>query len=449
MLERVMSKSDVYKGYVLALLVLVMAFNFMDRYALGLVLQNIKTDLRLTDTQLGLLTGIAFALFYSVMGIPIARWADRGNRVTIISLTTALWSVAVALSGLAASFIQLMLVRIGVAFGGAGGYVPAFSMLADYFERSERPRAVAIYGLGSPLSIVGGYWLAGWLNELYGWRVMFLLLAAPGLLLAAVVRLTLREPRESLGSTPSDRLSPTGTGQSELSLWNVGRTLFVNATFRHLLLCMSVLFFFICGILQWQPTFFIRSYGLTSAKIGAWFALLYGVGGGLGSYLGGELASRYAANQERVQLVAIAIAMVVCGLLQSCVYLIPNLHLSLGLLAAVALVQTAINGPLYATLQTVLPGRIRAVSIALVLFFANLIGLGLGPLAVGMLSDVLRPWAGAESLRYALAMLAPCILWAAWHSWRASRTVEQDLTSTDAGHTGISPAALASSSIAH
>lgn len=170
----------------LGLLTVILAFNYVDRFALGVLLQDIKVDLVLSDTQLGLLTGIAFAVFYSVMGIPIARWADRGNRVTIISLTTGLWSVAVAICAAAANFTQLLFMRMGVAIGEAGCYPPALSLISDYFDRSERPRAVAYYMLGPPLALVMGYFSAGWLNEYYGWRTTFLLLGVPGVVLAVL-----------------------------------------------------------------------------------------------------------------------------------------------------------------------------------------------------------------------------------------------------------------------
>src|SRR5690349_15063721 len=179
-------RKPAYRNYLLGVLSVVLAFNFVDRLALGLMLEAIKVDLHLSDTQLGLLTGIAFALFYSVMGIPIARWADRGNRVTIITVTTALWSVAVALCGMAGSFVQLLLIRVAVAVGEAGCVPPAFSLMADYFSRAERPRATAIYGLGGPLSGIVGFFLAGALYEIYGWRVTFVLLATPGLVLATL-----------------------------------------------------------------------------------------------------------------------------------------------------------------------------------------------------------------------------------------------------------------------
>jgi len=157
-------KEAVYKNYLLIILLVIQAFNYVDRQALGLLLQDIKIDLHLSDIELGSLTGIAFALFYSVMGIPIARWADRGNRVTIISITVALWSVMVALCGIASSFMQLLLIRIGVAVGEAGCIPPANSLIADYFARAERPRAFAIYMLGGPMSVVIGFF-SGWLAE--------------------------------------------------------------------------------------------------------------------------------------------------------------------------------------------------------------------------------------------------------------------------------------------
>ena len=188
-------KASAYRNYMLGVLLIMLAFNNADGLALGLVLQNIKVDLHLSDTQLGFLSGIAFALFYAVMGIPIARWADRGNRVTILTLTAAVWSVMMALCGMVTSFAQLLLVRIGVAIGETGCMPPAFSLIPDYFTRAERPRAVAIYLLGSNVSFVIGYLLAGWFNQLYGWRATFILLGLPGLVPAALAWFTLSEPR--------------------------------------------------------------------------------------------------------------------------------------------------------------------------------------------------------------------------------------------------------------
>lgn len=411
-----------YKNYLLVLLMLILAFNSVDRVALGIVFQDIKADLHLTDTQLGFLTGIAFALFYSVMGIPIARWADRGNRVKIISITTMLWSAAVVLSGMATTFVQMLLVRIGVAVGEAGCVPPAHSLIADHFTRAERPKAAAQYMLGLPLALTVGYLVAGWLNQFWGWRATFVLLGLPGIALAALAHFTLREPR----CLPSGNLSAQSTAVAGPSFSEACIALWTNITFRHLLICFSVWNLFGYGLLQWQPAFFMRSHGLQTGELGTWFALIYGVGGGLGVYLGGEWAGRYAAEKERQQLRACAVAFAFFAVLNVYAYLVSNHYLALGALAIAALTNV-VQGPILAVIQTLVEPRMRAMSIALVYLFSNLIGMGLGPMAAGVLSDALRPWLGEESLRYALVMLCPGYLWAAWHLLRAGRTVEQDL----------------------
>lgn len=418
--------SSAYKNYLLGLLLVILAFNYVDRMALGLLLQDIKIDLDLTDTQLGLLTGIAFALFYSLMGIPMARWADRGNRVTVITVTTALWSAAVALCGMAGSFTQLLLIRIGVAVGEAGCVPPAHSLIADTFTRAERPRAVARYMLGMPLSFVIGYLPAGWLNEQYGWRLTFMLLGLPGLVLAALARFTLREPRERQSASNTLEADVTAS-EPPPKLREVLVTLWANLTFRHLLLSLAISQFFGAGILQWKPAFFMRSYGLNTAELGAWFAAIYGIGGVLGTYLGGELAARYAAKNERLQLGAIAMAYCGFSVISAGIYLSPTPHMALALMALATVGFYATTGPLFATIQSLVRERMRATSIALIYLFANLIGLGFGPLAAGALSDTFLPYAGNESLRYALLALCPGYLWAAWHLFRAGRTVMDDL----------------------
>lgn len=417
-----MMRPSAYKRYLLGVLMVILVFQCVDRVALGLVLQSIKIDLDLSDTQLGLLSGIAFALFYSVLGVPIARWADRGNRVAIISLTAFLWSAAVALSAMAGSFVQLLLIRVVVAVGEAGCVPPAYSLLADYFTRAERPRAAAIYGLGAPLGSVVGLFLAGWLNEIYGWRMTFVLLGAPGLLLAALAWWTLKEPRRAghPGKSPE-------TQAIQPSMKEVWVTLWANTTFRHLLLCFAVMLFFLYGIFVWLPAFFIRSYGLTTGEVGTWLALTFGLGGMAGSYLGGALAARYAANNESLQLRAMAVAVASAGVLSVFAYLSSSPYVAFALIGVSSITLTTVNGPLFATIQTLVPERMRAVAFSLVWLFGNLIGMGFGPLAAGALSDSLRVWAGDESLRYALLILGPGYLWAGWHAWLASKTVAQDL----------------------
>jgi MFS family permease len=405
---------------------LILAFNSVDRLALGVVLEDLKTELALSDTQLGFMSGIAFTVFYAVMGIPIARWADRGDRVRIIAVTTALWSGAVALCGMAASFAQLLLIRVGVAVGEAGCTPPALSLIADNFDRMERPRAVARYLLGGPLALVIGYFVAGWLNELYGWRVTFVAIGLPGLVLAALAHFSLKEPRRS-HSVPG-RVAPAAVtppfAQVVVTLW-------ANRAFRHLLFCFSVWYFFGYGLLQWQPTFFIRTHGLETGELGTWFALVYGICGALGIYAGGEWISRHAAGDERLQLNICALGFALSAAFTAGAYLAPNHYWAFAMLALAGLSSLA-QAPIIATMQTLVPPRMRALSMALVYLFANLVGMGLGPLAAGALSDALRPVFADESLRYALLMLCPGYGWAAWHLWRAGRTVARDVARAQA-----------------
>lgn len=404
-----------------------MVFNYVDRVAMGLLLQDIKVDLSLSDTQLGLLTGIAFASFYAVMGIPIARWADRGNRVTIISVTVALWSIAVALCGAATNFFQLLLIRMGVAIGEAGCHPPAFSLIADYFDRAERPRAVARYMLGWPLALLVGFFVGGWLNQIYGWRATFVFLGLPGVLLAVVAALTLKEPRQR-GHGQSLRPGAGDARVDQPPLREVMRTLWNSATYRNLLFAFSLSYFFGNGILQWLPAFFVRSHGMASGELGTWFALIYGGGTLLGTWAGGEISARYAPNNERIQLIALAAVYALLAPLGASVYVAPSYQLAFTALL-LSTVGSAISvGPMFAATQTLVPPRMRAMSIAVVLFSSNLIGLGLGPLTVGALSDALQPLFGEESLRYALLTLCPGYFWCAWHLWRASRTVTNSLS---------------------
>lgn len=412
-------KAETYKHYLLIVLMLIFALNSVDRVALALLLQDIKVDLHLSDTQLGLLSGIAFALFYSVMGIPIARWSDRGNRVAILAITTALWSAAMVSSALAATFAQLLLIRVAVAVGEAGCIPPAHSLIPDYFNRAERPRAVALFFSGGSLGIVIGYWAAGWLNEVHGWRMTFALVGLPGLALSAWVWLTLKEPRSD---APGQRIAPAAFGMNEVCV-----ALWTNGTFRRLLVGFSVIAFFGNGILQWQAVFFIRSYGLTTGELGTWLAVISGLGGVAGAYIGGTWASRYASHNERLQLTVIAAVYYALAVVYAAIFVVPGKYFAFGFFALAVVGTNAAIGPLFATMQTVVPERMRAMSIAVIYFFANLIGLGLGPLVAGALSDALRPALGEESLRYALLALCPGYLWAGWYLWRASRVVMVDL----------------------
>jgi MFS family permease len=434
------------RSYLLAVLFAVYVFNNSDGLALGLVLQDIKRDLSLTDTQLGLLTGIAFSLMYSLVGLAVARWADRGDRVAIISLAAAVWSVLVAACGAATNFMHLFLLRVGVGIGEAGCVPASESLIADYFDRAERPLANGVYGMAAGVACLVGYGLGGWLNEFYDWRVMFMILGLPGLALAALAWFTLREPRfERSGSSEAvgrfarasrSLLKTTASASAQLSLKETAAALWSKTTLRHLLLFWSVWGFTGSGVFQWLPAFFVRSYGLNTGELGTWFAVLVGSGGTLGPLLGGVWASRYAANNERLQLRAGAVAFFGLTILSPFIYLSPNYYLPFGLLGLYVVVSTAFCSSFWAMIQTLVPESMRATATAILSLLGYLVGGGLGSLATGALSDAfLSAHLEAHSLRYALlALWLPGFLWAAWHLWQASKSVTRDLAAAQEQH---------------
>jgi predicted MFS family arabinose efflux permease len=280
-----------------------------------------------------------------------------------------------------------------------------------------------VYG---QVSLPVSYFLGGWLNELYGWRTTFALLGLPGLALAGLAWFTLREPRRAVLASPAAFRARAADVSTQPRMIEVAVILWRSNAFRHLLLCIAITTFFSQGIAKWQPTFFMRSFGMQSGELGTWLALVLGCSGLVGAYIGGELAARYAVNDERLQLKAIALLYCVIALIKASTYLSENKYVALGLLGLHAFAAAATTGPLYATIQTLVPERMRAVAISTILLFSNLVGMGLGPLAAGLLSDVLHPHFADESLRYALLALCPGYLWAARHMRQASQSIVRD-----------------------
>jgi MFS transporter, Spinster family, sphingosine-1-phosphate transporter len=305
--------------------------------------------------------------------------------------------------------------------GEAGCFPPAYSLIGDYFTRAERPSALSKYTLGGSLSWFIGYFAAGWLSQRYGWRLMFVIIGIPGILLAALAKLFLREPRAL--TRPSDQQMTVQSATDHPSLFVVARTLWLNKTFRALLLSMSVLAFFASGAVQWQPAFFMRSYGMSAGELGTWLGVIWGGAGLLGNYVGGHLATRYAAGDEPLQLRVLAILYANFGIVSIFIYLSHNQYVAFALLGLGVVGATLGNGPIYAAMQTVTPPNMRSVSVAIITLFGNLIGAGLGPLAVGALSDLLHHSMGVESLRYALVATSPGYIWAAWHCWQGARSM--------------------------
>lgn len=427
----------IYNRYLLTLLPVLLAFNYSDRAALALVLQDLKVEMQLSDLQLGIMTGIAFSAFYAAAGIPIARWADRGNRVTIIGISTIISALAIAFCGFASTFTQLILVRLLIALGEAGNVPPAHSLLADAFPRSKRARAVAIYKLGGPLSLFIGYFIIGWVNELYGWRAAFMALGLPGVAFGLLAWMTLREPRvraHAGNARPQIDEAQKDGGQadaSQASLLEVFGYLLHSHAYRHLLLAYSVMIFAGAGLGQWTPTFLIRSFGMTTGELGTWLTVAACIGGGAGTLAGGFLAARYAENREGTQLKFVALTAVVVMSLNIVKFNAPSIYVIFGIMSVATTIGALSIGPIFSILQSLVPPNMRAMAIAILFFSANLIGLGFGPVLVGALSEAMNARFGTESLRYALIASCPIYIWCAWHFVLASRTVERDIAAAE------------------
>jgi MFS family permease len=411
-----------YRRYALLLLLLVFTSSHVDRQILAILLQPIKQELLLSDTQLGFLSGVAFAIFYATLGIPMAMWADRGNRRNIITLALSLWSGMTVLCGMAANFWQLALARIGVGVGEAGSNPPSHSIIADMYSPAERSTAMATFSLGVNFGLLLGFLLGGWINQWYGWRMAFFVAGAPGLLLALIVRLTLHEPPRGYAEGLHQ------VQQETPGLRAVVQFMFSIPSLRHIIAGATLASFTGYGVVLWIPTFLARSHGLHSGEIGTILAFFFGVMGTIGTYMSGRLADSLGKHDLRWNVWVVAVAILVAFPLTVCAYLSQSKELALAYFALPALLGGAYLGPSFALNQSLVTVRMRSVASAIILFIANIIGLGLGPLTVGILSDFFQPHYGNESLRYALICLALVNLWTASHYILAARTLRADLS---------------------
>jgi MFS family permease len=409
-----------YRYYALGLLTTAYVLNFLDRQILAILQEPIKRELQLSDSQLGLLTGFSFALFYVLLGLPIARWADRGVRRSIIGLAVGVWSAMTTLCGLAQSYTQLLLARVGVGVGEAGGSPPAYSMISDMFPQQDRATAYGVYGMGVNLGILAGLLTGGWLNQYFGWRVAFLAAGIPGVVLAVILRTTLREPLRRSAQLPAAAERPL--------IADVIRVLWAARTFRHMVWGTSLLSFAAYGMFNWLPPFLVRSHGLTSGAIGTWLALILGVGGATATLAGGYLSDRLGRRDPRWYSWVTVIAYAIAVPSMICAFLIADSTLALLCLVIPGAVAQICVPPLMAVTHNLVHNRMRALSSAIVLFILNALGLGLGPLSVGTLSDALRASAGNDSLRQALLVLVPlATVWGAGHFLFAARHLRSDL----------------------
>jgi predicted MFS family arabinose efflux permease len=409
------------RWYVLTVLTGVYALNIADRFSISTLLEPIRLELHLSDSGIAFLTGVALALFYVVIGIPIATLADRADRRRILAVSLAIWSGMTALCGLARNYWQLLLLRFGVGIGEAGGTPPSTSILADKFPPAQRPMALTLFALGASVGAWLGSSVAGSVAERGGWRAAFLVLGVPGLLIALLVFFTIREPRRGqLDSTPAFS-RPSG-------LFDTLRFIAVQRSAIHVLIGGSIATFWSWGLMWWIPTFLQRSHHMTVGQAGQLLGPMHLIAGTGSTLLAGWLMSRPAAADPRyvARLLGWVTALTtIPSIILFCV------HSARAVTATLWIFVPAVYfyiGPILGLLQNVVPANMRATTCAVLLFAANVANLVIAPQLIGGLSD----WfahsfgAGGESLRWALLLLAPTGFWAAWHLWTSAATIQED-----------------------
>jgi len=381
------------------MLTLVYVFNFVDRQLIVILQESIKKDLKLSDTQLGLLSGFTFAIFYVTLGIPIARFADKSNRKNTVAISLALWSIMTTLCGVARNFIQLLLARIGVGVGEAGGSPPAHAMISDYFPPEKRSTALSIYSMGIYFGILTGFLLGGFLNQHLGWRTAFFVIGIPGVIFSLLFYASVKEPNK--GATDVNGSAASSSG----SIGNVLKLLYSTNTFNYLALATGLHVFCIYGLINWAPSFLARLHGMQNSEIGALLGPIFGLGGAIGSFAGGLLTDHFGKKDRRWYLKLPAYAIMLSILFAAGALFAQNTSVCLICLGCCASLQSMYLGPAIAVAHSLVPASMRSLTSAILFLVLNLIGLGLGPLVVGIVSDQLAPALGNESLRWAMSII--------------------------------------------
>jgi MFS family permease len=410
-------------------LLLVYILNFLDRQIVNILAEPIKGELGLSDTQLGLLAGPAFAVFYAVLGIPIARYADNAktNRVWLISICLAVWSAMTAICGVAQNFAQLALARIGVGVGEAGCTPAAHSLIADSVPPEKRSSAIAFFGLGIPIGGLLGLIIGGIVNDQYGWRIALMLVGTPGILLAFLLPLLIRDPRRCADSAHFNTAdSPV---KAKLSIKDAVREVFASKAYLYVFIAASFTAFLSYGKGLWTISFFIRSHGLSTTEAGLAMAVALGISGIIGTWLGGKMADVFGKRDKRHILTLPAIGMAIAAPILFAGYWAEDWRIAVALLILPTILNSAYYGPAYGCVQGLVRPEARAIAASLVVFGQNLIGLGMGPLLFGVLSDWLQPMAGDESVRWVLYGAAWLGLIPAFFFWRASLRLNAELKS--------------------
>jgi MFS family permease len=410
-----------YRYLVLGILTATYVSNFVDRQVINVLASYIIEDLQITDGQFGMLSGLAFACIYTTLGIPIARWADIGNRRNIIAISVGIWSVMTAACGAAQNFTQLFMARFGVGIGEAGGSPPSHSIVSDIFPAAQRATALSVYSLGVYGGILVGTIGGAYLVRFFDWRTAFVVVAIPGIFLALLVRFVIKEPPRGMAEKRSD-MAPPGFFKVMSFLWE-------RKSFRHLAFACALHAFVTYGIGNFMPLFLGRVHGMPILDVGWYYGLIAGIGGLAGTFFGGWMSDRMSNKTgDKTWYVWIPFISTVLAIPLA---LITFLVMPTGITAAFSYLFPVFCGgwylaPCLASTHFLVGIRMRAMGSAVLLFVLNLIGLGLGPMLTGYVSDWLTPAYGADGLRYAMAITVLINVWCALHYYWSAKTIRAD-----------------------
>jgi MFS family permease len=413
--------SEATRWYVLLMMVLVYTLSIADRYVISTVLEPIRLELQLTDSGIAFLTGVALALFYVVLGFPISYLIDRGNRRNIIAICLILWSAMTAFCGLSKNYVQLLISRIGVGVGEAGGTPGASSIISDYFPAAKRPMALTVFSLGAPIGAWLGADIAGMINDAYNWRTVFLVLGVPGIVVGLLIFLTVKEPRRG-------QLDHKGGDHAGASFGESMRFLWTQKSAVHVMVGSALTALWGWGLMWWTPTFLIRNYGMSPGEAGAITGPIHLIGGGLATLLTGWYMSRPSMQDPRRIVRLMGWGVLIATVVSFVIYWTHDLQLATYLFWIFIPAIYFYIGPSFGLLTNLCEPRMRAQFCAATLFVANVGNLIIAPQLVGFLSDYFAPGhvANGESLRLAMLCLVPFGVWAAWHFFAATRKIVDD-----------------------
>ena len=415
-----------YKRFALAMLTAVYALNFIDRQILVILQEPIKAEMGLSDAQLGLLSGFAFAVVYVTAGIPIAYWADRGNRRNIVSLAVVVWSGMTAVSGFAQNFGQLLMARVGVGLGEAGGSPPAHSMISDYYPPEQRATALSIYSTGIYAGILLGFLFGGIIADAFGWRTAFLVVGLPGVLFGLILRFTLKEPQRGRWEYVSSTAEKPGLRETFTLLRD-------RPSFWYMALGSAFVAYVTYGNGNFIPSFLIRNHQMGLAEVGTALALVSGLSGAIGTFAGGYLADKFGGTDRRWYVWIPLLGVVLAYLPYNYVLVADNTTVALTILFFASILTSFFLGPCIAMSHALVAPGMRALISAILFFVINMIGLGMGPFFTGLISDGLVATQGEDSLRYAMLTTTQALLLAAVMFALAAKHLRADLAKNQAG----------------